>query len=207
MKNNFPTPDANEGIADGGRLRPLMELGPIYMTDADLREIRPELRSLSHARFLDEAGGSLVEAQQSGIPILLKELRAGPYFAWLKRHGLANDEPNRFLYSCFAPAVRDTAVLARLGVRAELGAKLERPKPDLEVTREMREKFEHRIVCLLRAGGCDNPLGMLKTFFRLTADARTPLQAELAWDLAERVMDGMPARCCFDAFTGAFDDE
>lgn len=207
MKNNFPTPNDFEGVADGGRLRPLLELGPIYMTEADLREIRPELRSFSHERFLDEAGGSLVEAQQNGIPILLKELRAGAYFAWLKRHGLANDEANRFLYSCFAPAVRDAAVLARLGVSSVSGAKLQRPKPDREVPIELREGIEREIVRLLRAGNCADPMQILELLFAMAAAARTPVYAEIAWALADGVMDGMPARCCFNAFVGAFDDE
>lgn len=207
MKNNFPAPNDFDGVAAGGRLRPLLELGPIYMTEADLREIRPELHSFPHERFLDEAGSSLVEAQQSGIPILLKELRAGAFFAWLTRHGLENNESNRFLYSCFAPAVRDAAVLARLGVSTHSGAKLQRPKPGLEVPIELMEGIEREIVRLLSAGNCADPMQILELLFAMAAAARTPVYAELAWALADRVMDGMPARCCFAAFTGAFDDE
>lgn len=87
----------------------------VFATQNDYHQIRPDLSDLSFDRYIRSTAGGVIAAQQRGRPVMLKEIRAKPYFAWLARHGLEQSEPHLILYASFAPLLKDPALLAHIG--------------------------------------------------------------------------------------------
>jgi hypothetical protein len=87
----------------------------VFATEDDYHQIHPELSDIPHARYIRSTAGAVIAAQQRGRPVMLKELRAKPYFAWLARHGLEQSDPHLILYASFAPLLKDPELLAQLG--------------------------------------------------------------------------------------------
>jgi hypothetical protein len=168
----------------------------VFATPEDYHQICPDLRHIPHERYLRSTAGGVTAAQRRGVPVMLKEVRARPYFAWLARHGLEKSIPHLFLYASFAPLLQDPALLAQLGFVPADSRLVHTPDQDLGSTdpglAEAVEALAVKLAVSYRFNHCDNVLCLVYAMRMFAFDVAS---AAAMVALADRLATGMTLAC------------
>lgn len=167
----------------------------IFATEADFHQVRPELRHLPYTAFLRNAANLVASAQWRGDPIVIKELRAGHYHAWLDRHGLEESIPNCSIYGGFAPVMDNQSLLTKLGADCKQTGHLSRlhsftDTPDPALVNQV----EDLAVSLAVAHQYHRPLSILRLVFAMAHLADDQKTATAVWALADQIATGLPQK-------------
>lgn len=194
---NTPSPESEQHF--GQRIAAGLDSGTpemvslaVYATEADYRRLRPDLRHIPHQAYLRSMSGGVAAAQQRNVPLNLRELRAKPYLAWIACHGLEDNRPHRFLYSCFAPVLQDSDLLGRMGVNPNISADTHQSKPHPisdPATADYVEKLAVRLAVVRRE---NEHLTVLTLIYTIAGTASSPEIAAAAWALADQIAIGLP---------------
>jgi len=167
----------------------------VYPTEADYREIRPDLRHISHESYLNEFAKKVAEAHQAGLPVVVKAIRARTFRDWLTHHGLEQSPSNIMLYGAFAPLLEDDVLLSKLGVgdRAQTG--LYKPgETALVPNPQWAEIVEKEVVRIAVAHRFSQFVSVLAVVYALRRFSPHPEATVAIAALADRLATGIPYR-------------
>lgn len=180
----------------------------VFATRADYHALRPDLRHVSHARYLRSMAASIAVARQRGFPLVVKELRADAFRLWQQRNGLSGpDEHHVSLYSNFASTLRDPAILRCLGLTSATpddAGQVSQPADAGSAAPELVESVEKNAIKLLRLHQRRSLVDVLMVIFALELTATSAAVAEAAEQLARRVATGVPRQFVTQARHAAF---
>ena len=181
-------------VADhpAGRFGVMLHL-PVIATEPDNAELMPG-RRIPHDQYLHHVSTAAATAAKEGLPVLLKEFRAVPYREWLARHQLADVQTNRFLYSSFAPAVRDSAMRVQLGLSGAEDIHIFVDSDEAAQDPEDLNKAEKKLIRMAIANSANDPFSILPPVIANAVSERGTPDCPLLWTLASKLADGMPER-------------
>jgi len=208
--NDTPSPEkeghfSQQMAADCDSGMPEMITLIIYATEQDFRQHRPDLRSVPYEAYLRSMAGAVAVAHQRNLPLNIRELRATPYRMWLDRHGLEDIRAHVFLYSCFAPVLRDHRLLRQMGVDPHIVTDSHQATSPAFVTFAAADEVEKLTVRLAVVHRYNEHLSVLTLAYAI---ARTSLDRQLAvaaWALADQLAVGLPCESVSDALVDSLE--